>query len=487
VVGLEARTRLQVELDLAERGTAIARWLPRAEWSEVSSRRILTRHRLGAGPWSEWSTARSARLTGLAPGSHLLSVEALGAHGLAEPVRVSRSLTVPRPVWRRPEVVVPNLIGVVLVLGLLFWSTLRWLRESRAHREAMERFRQLADNVRDVFWLVDWRTGEALYFNPAYEAVVGVPVAEALANPRLWLERLHPDDRDWVAVDYRRAIDTVGEWDAEFRFLRRDGALTWVHARAFGIRDASGAIARVAGIAEEITDRRTSEARQQRLSLELDHRVKNVLAQVVAIADQSVARAEDLASFSRAFVGRIRSMARTHEALAANRWDSVPLRRVIETALGANAGDGRCDLDGPDVELSPRGSSSLGLALHELGTNAAKYGALAVPSGCVTVRWSVDASRIVRLSWREEGGAPVKPPRRSGLGLSLVRGLVEHDLGGVVEVRFEAAGLVCELEAPGVVTRIGRDVVAPAPLPSAPRTPAEAEATEPGAACAEAR
>src|SRR5690606_13297282 len=137
-----------------------------------------------------------------------------------------------------------------------------------------------------------------------------------------------------------------------------------------------------------------------------------------------VARATDLPEFSRAFIGRVRSMARTHEALASNRWSGMPLHEVIETALGPTVGEERCTLSGPAIVLTPRASTSLGLALHELGTNAVKYGALRDPEGTIETTWLVDAGGSVVLTWTERGAAALHPPSGKGLGLSLVRGLI---------------------------------------------------------------
>jgi PAS domain S-box-containing protein len=443
-------TRVDLELDLVERDTLVASWTPRAFWSERPSAQMLTRHRLDDGVWSDWSLTRGARMSGLGPGEHSLVIEVLGSPLRTTPQRTSRSIMVHAPLWARMEVAIPLIVALLVVLALAAWSTMRWVGAARAHHEATARFEQLANNVRDVFWLVDWRTSEVLYVNPAHRSVAGLSVG-ASQTAAAWSDRLHPDDRPWLLADYRDNIERRGEWDAEFRLVRQDGGVSWVHARAFAIRDPSGAINRVAGIAEEFTERREAEVRQQRLSLELDHRVKNVLAQVAAIAEQTVARAADLPEFSRAFIGRVRSMARTHEALASNRWAGMPLHEVIQTALGPSVGEEHCTLTGPATVLTPRASTSLGLALHELGTNAVKYGALRDAPGTIEASWVVDSAGGVVLTWTERGSAAPRPAGGKGLGLSLVRGLIEHDLGGVVELRFEAHGLVAVLRIPGVV------------------------------------
>ena len=194
-----------------------------------------------------------------------------------------------------------------------------------------------------------------------------------------------------------------------------------------------------------------------RLSLELDHRVKNSLAQVLGLAEQTLRSSETLPQFREAFVGRLRSLARTHEALASGRWRGISLAEIVRRSVESLMEAGRLRLEGPPVALTARVSSALGLSLHELATNALKYGALRRERGIVEVRWATGPAGILELHWRERGGESVVAPARSGLGTKLIRGMIEHELGGAVTLSFEDEGLLCLMTIPGALQEFEPD------------------------------
>ncbi|WP_076729473.1 sensor histidine kinase [Methylobacterium radiotolerans] len=196
----------------------------------------------------------------------------------------------------------------------------------------------------------------------------------------------------------------------------------------------------------EIQRGRALQAQQGTMLHELNHRVKNTLATVQALARQSRGSAEVLEA-------RILALSKTHDLLTREDWSGAPLREVLESELGPyRTGGDQIRLDGPDVSLSPREVLALGLTVHELTTNAAKYGALSVREGRVRVAWSVAAGaageRRLRLSWEERGGPPVRAPTRVGFGTRLIAGGVRRELAGTVDLAFEAAGLRCRLDVP---------------------------------------
>jgi PAS domain S-box-containing protein len=206
----------------------------------------------------------------------------------------------------------------------------------------------------------------------------------------------------------------------------------------------------VRGSITDITERKRAEERQRLLAHELDHRVKNNLAAVLALCDQTAASTRTLEEFQRDFAGRIRAMAGTHEALARGRWSGVALVDAVQLAVRpydfGNAS--RIKTAGERTVLPSRLASPLGLALHELATNAAKYGSLSSADGRVEVEWTRGEDRGLRLSWTERNGPAVQDPSREGLGLRLVRGLVEHEIGGTVRFEFNPDGLVCDMLLP---------------------------------------
>lgn len=202
-------------------------------------------------------------------------------------------------------------------------------------------------------------------------------------------------------------------------------------------------------------DRRTAEnerAREhQRLLLnELNHRVKNTLSTVQSIALQTARQTDAPPAFATAFEGRLLSLSKTHSALMAEDWEGAPLREVMESELN-HFGEGRIALAGPDVLLPPRAALALGLVAHEMATNAAKYGALSVPTGRVSVDWSLDGGAdppILTLVWRERGGPPVTTPTRRGFGGRLIERSLVAELGGTVESDYATEGLTLTTRFP---------------------------------------
>jgi two-component sensor histidine kinase len=186
------------------------------------------------------------------------------------------------------------------------------------------------------------------------------------------------------------------------------------------------------------------------LTRELNHRVKNTLANVLSIIALTRRRATKLDDFADGLDGRIRALSATHDLLTQSDWGTTPIRAVVEAELVpyAHAGDHETDLQGPDIQLAPNDALSLGLAMHELATNAAKYGALSQPGGRVTVHWKLVAEALVRIEWQESGGPPVAPKRGRGFGTDLIERIVAHELKNPVQLDFLPDGVRCILTIP---------------------------------------
>ncbi|MBS1239961.1 MAG: Two-component, sensor histidine kinase [Proteobacteria bacterium] len=187
------------------------------------------------------------------------------------------------------------------------------------------------------------------------------------------------------------------------------------------------------------------------LTRELNHRVKNTLANVLSIVALTKRRATDLDSFAEGLEGRIRALSATHDLLTRSDWGATPVRSVIEAELAPYARElgPTIALEGPDIDLAPNDALSLGLAIHELATNAAKYGALSQPSGRLAITWAMEpCGSKARIEWVERGGPPVSVERGRGFGMDLIEKIVAHELQHPVDLRFDPEGVSCTLVAP---------------------------------------
>jgi len=195
-----------------------------------------------------------------------------------------------------------------------------------------------------------------------------------------------------------------------------------------------------------------SEQNSIRISLtrELNHRVKNTLANVLSIIALTRRRTDNLEDFATGLDGRIRALSATHDLLTQSDWGTTPLREVLEAELAPYADpEGKVlNLAGPDVELAPNDALSFGLAVHELATNAAKYGALSAEGGTVSISWDAEESGVAQVQWVEAGGPPVEVERKRGFGTELIERIVAHELRHPVDLEFHVSGVRCTLRVP---------------------------------------
>jgi two-component sensor histidine kinase len=218
------------------------------------------------------------------------------------------------------------------------------------------------------------------------------------------------------------------------------------------VNDARQAVGSIVTLTE-ITERKRAEERQKLLVAELNHRVKNILAIVQAVAGQTVRTSASLAAFDTTFAGRIQALSIAHDILTRTRWIGIGLKELLAAVLAPyrSADEGRVRLEGPPVLLPARAVVPLSITFHELATNASKYGALLQPTGRVNVEWNVidnGASRV-ELVWSEAGGPEIQSGgEQSGFGTTLIRRVIEYDLEGDVELAFEPAGVRAVLKFP---------------------------------------
>lgn len=266
-----------------------------------------------------------------------------------------------------------------------------------------------------------------------------------------YAESLHPDDVQRTFDVWGHSVASGEPYDIVHRVRLRTGEFRWIRSRASPRRDETGRIVKWYGATEDIHEQKLAEEHLKLMVLELNHRVKNNLATVQAIAVQTLRGTESPEAAREAFVQRITALAAAHDILTREQWEGVSVADIAEGVLRALDGAAdRVRLEGPDVRLPAKTALALSMAFHELGTNALKYGALRTPSGQVRLDWRVTAGdeRRLELCWSERGGPPVRPPERRGFGSRLLERGLAAELSGEVRMLFEEPGVRCLIHAP---------------------------------------
>ncbi len=263
-----------------------------------------------------------------------------------------------------------------------------------------------------------------------------------------WLARVHPDDHDRAEAAARKCFAEGAPFEIEYRILRADtGEERWLRSNGTMISKETGETPRFVGVSFDITEKKQAEAHQQLLIDELNHRVKNTLAIVQSIARQSAKKGTSPEDFAKSFEGRLAALSAAQNLITAELWRPTEMHKLINTCLKPLAIGQQILIAGPTATLGTKTAVTMALALHELATNAVKYGALSVPEGRVKISWSVSEKRKLMLTWTETGGPPVKSPNHKGFGMRMIERGLATEFGGQVDISFEPAGLVCKLKA----------------------------------------
>jgi PAS domain S-box-containing protein len=292
-------------------------------------------------------------------------------------------------------------------------------------------------------------TGAFLTVNKSLCDILGYSEEELLA--RTFQEITHPDDlAPDLALVARLLAGEIDRFHMEKRYLRPTGEVVWADLTVALERDDEGDPRNFISVVTDITARKQNEDRLNFLLGELAHRSKNLLAVLQSAVRQIGADAQTVREFKEAVDDRILGIAAAQDVLVRRDFEAAPIAELVQGQLSGfvQPADPRLRLEGPDVNLGAAAAQSLGLALHELATNACKYGALSAAEGLVVVEWSLPERERFRMSWTERGGPPVEPPTRSGFGRRVIEQMVATSLCGEVDLRFEPEGLVWRLEAP---------------------------------------
>jgi PAS domain S-box-containing protein len=318
-------------------------------------------------------------------------------------------------------------------------------------RENEERFRLLATNIPQLVFRTQ-PDGMRTWGSPQWINFTGLNLEQSL---RLgWLDAVHPDDRDATQAAWEVAR-REGEYYIEHRLRHAaDGEYRWHQTRARPVAgDVPSESLDWVGTMTDVHDLRGLKDRQQVLLAELQHRTRNLLAVVQSIASQTIRKSESLSTFQTVFESRLRALSRVQALLARVDDQDIDLHSLVTAELAAHGGASeKVFVRGPAVGLPPTSAQALALALHELLTNAVKYGALSQAAGRLTVSWdleSVGGEKRVSLLWRETGVAmPAGGPTRRGYGMELIERALPYQLQAKTELEFRPEGVYCSIEAP---------------------------------------
>lgn len=298
----------------------------------------------------------------------------------------------------------------------------------------------------------EWRVDEdaAVWENERIYEIFGRSLEDGPINLNIFLnDFLHPDDR----ADFEQRLDISALDDSSVRIACRilresDGRERWIEVSGHFRSDKRGKPERLVGVVADITDRKQHEAQIQTVMAELNHRVKNTLAVVSSIAKQTLAASADMQSFARTFEDRLQSIAKAHGLLTRTEWGGSSLRDIVTSEVEPEAlSEGRIIVDGPELTLRPNAALAMQMVVHELATNATKYGALKTSEGRLSISWEVERGSV-HIRWLENCPFRIADPEEAGFGTRLIDQTIRYELQGEVKRSFSPAGLNCELTFP---------------------------------------
>lgn len=316
--------------------------------------------------------------------------------------------------------------------------------------ESEARLRALADNLPYgmIYQIVRDEKGARRFsfVSSRCKELNGVEAQAAIADPLLLHSQIHEEDREAFTAAEEAAFKAMKPFEADARVRKPDGEVRWYRIASAPRQLADGSIV-WDGVQVDIHDMKVAEERRALLMKEMSHRIKNTLSTVLSIATQTGRHAADYAAFNRSFQARLVALSKSHDLLMKDARGTADLREILEAELlpySADTALGRTlTLSGDPVRLSTRAAVGLGLVVHELATNAAKYGAYS-GAGAIDVSWRCNGGPML-LQWRERGGPAVSVPTSSGFGSKLIDSVLRGELGGAVETRFAPQGFEADL------------------------------------------
>jgi len=369
-------------------------------------------------------------------------------------------------------------LNFLQAIANVIWETLERKRIEAEKRLVAQRLEVAieAGRMATYEWEVD--TGEAEWTRGFYQ-LLGYEPGAVQASTESWRARVYDEDLPRVEALLKEALAGDGDFEAEYRVCPAPGKPRWVMARGrTGFRP-NGTPERMFGVVIDIQEQKEAEAQKEMLLRELDHRVKNILANIQALARQTAADAKDVAGFVQEFSGRVEAIARAHSRLSSSQWAGVDLAELVDEELAAYRRTGRPEIavEGPPVMLAPETAQMMAMAVHELATNAVKYGPLGNGNGRLEVRWHFaegEEGREVRFRWQETGGPPCKAPEATGFGTLVLSQFLPAQMSGTAKLDFPEEGFVFDLCFP-----FAEEDPDPADEEEAPEAPSEPSAGRP--------
>jgi two-component sensor histidine kinase/DNA-binding response OmpR family regulator len=295
-------------------------------------------------------------------------------------------------------------------------------------------------------WDWDLITG-TMTWDEGQHAIYGVTPGHFAVTPENIKVLVWPEDWEPLQRGMQAMLTHGTPHQAEFRVRRPNGDVRWCASTAAASTNAAGAVVRISGVTMDITERKEAEERQALLAREVDHRAKNAMAIVQSIV--RLTKATTTAEYAAIIEGRIKALSRAHALLSSSRWQGANLDRLIDEELAPyrTSHAERVDAGGPRVLLEPTMAQTLALSLHELATNAAKYGAFSSAAGKLSVRWELRGETLL-IHWQETDGPETRKPVKTGFGTQIITGSIERQLGGEAKFEWLPAGLSCTLTIP---------------------------------------
>jgi len=339
----------------------------------------------------------------------------------------------------------PGEVSMLRSISERTWQELTRARNAIALRESERRHRLIFEQARDIIFTADLDQ-RLTACNPAAAEAIGLPAEQIVG--RFISEFIEPDEFQKTSAMLQQKLQQGGMTRYEVSVNTTHGRVRQWDVNSALTIDADGNPIGLHAVARDVTDQRAFEEQQKLLINELNHRVKNTLALVQGLAIQSFKQNRTVAEGQEIFQARLGMLAAGHDLLTREKWEGATVAALVADATAPYADPaGRITAEGSNVFLAPQAAISLGMALHELGTNAAKYGALSVPQGRVEISWSRNQDGAFYFTWRESGGPAVRPPERQGFGLRMIERALSSDLNGKVHVEFPAEGLICHISA----------------------------------------